>query len=131
MRRRVHEEVGGFDESMPALEDTDYCWRIQLAGHPLTFVPDAVVHIRHRHEIGSIFKQGVSYGLHNVLIYSRYRGRGMPRLGLLPGALRWAKLLLAAPVKLLTRSGRSRLAWQLGWRIGRLKGCWRYRGAAP
>jgi glycosyltransferase involved in cell wall biosynthesis len=131
VRRAVHEEVGGFDESLPALEDTDYCWRIQLAGHPLAFVPDAVVNIRHRHELGSIYRQGVSYGLHNVLIYSRYRRRGMPRLGILPGLLRWGKLLLKAPVMLLSREGRSRLAWQLGWRIGRLAGCWRFRALAP
>ncbi len=89
--RRVHEEVGGFDESMPALEDTDYCWRIQRAGHPLVFAPDAVVNIRHRHDHGSIFRQGVSYGQHNVLIYKKYRALGMPRLGWLPGLSRWAE----------------------------------------
>lgn len=131
VRREVHELVGGFDETMPALEDTDYCWRIQLAGHPLIFVADAVVNIRHRHEPGRIYRQGMSYGLHNVLIYKKYRSRGMPRLGLLPGLLRWAKLLLKAPVMLLSREGRSQLTWQLGWRIGRLKGCWRYRVLAP
>ena len=46
---------------------------------------------------GNIFRQGVSYGRHNVLIYSRYRPRGMPRLGWLPGLLRWGKLLLKTP----------------------------------
>jgi hypothetical protein len=55
----------------------------------------------------------------------------MPRLGILPGLLRWGKLLLKAPVMLLSREGRSRLAWQLGWRIGRLAGCWRFRALAP
>ena len=50
VRRTVHEAVGGFDESLPALEDTDYCWRIQLAGHGFHFAPDAVVNIRHRHD---------------------------------------------------------------------------------
>ena len=131
VRRSAHEEVGGFDESMPALEDTDYCWRLQLAGHELAFAPEAVVRIRHRHDPGSIFRQGVSYGKHNVLIYKKYRGRGMPRLGWLPGALRWAKLLLKTPVMLLTREGRSRWLWQLGWRLGRLEGCWKYRVLAP
>jgi GT2 family glycosyltransferase len=131
VRRSVHEEVGGFDESMPALEDTDYCWRIQLAGHELAFAPDAVVRIRHRHDPGSIFRQGVSYGRHNVLIYRKYRPLGMPRLGWLPGLLRWAKLLFKTPAMLLTREGRARWLWQLGWRLGRLQGCWRYRVLAP
>lgn len=131
VRRSVHEAVGGFDESMPALEDTDYCWRIQLAGHGFHFAPEAVVYIRHRHDPGSIYRQGVSYGLHNVLIYKKYRTRGMPRLGWLPGALRWAKLILKTPLMLPTREGRSRWLWQLGWRVGRVKGCWRYRVMAP
>jgi GT2 family glycosyltransferase len=129
--RRVHEEVGGFDESMPALEDTDYCWRIQLAGHELAFVPDAVVRIRHRHDLGSIFRQGVSYGRHNVLIYRKYLPLGMPRLGWLPGLLRWVKLLVKTPIMILTREGRARWTWQLGWRLGRLEGCWKYRVLAP
>ncbi len=131
VRRAVHEAVGGFDESMPALEDTDYCWRIQLAGYSFHFVPEAAVYIRHRHDPRSIYRQGVSYGLHNVLIYKKYRPRGMPRLGWLPGALRWAKLILKTPLMTLTREGRSRWLWQLGWRVGRVKGCWRFRVMAP
>ncbi len=130
VRREVHEAVGGFDESMPALEDTDYCWRIQRAGTPLTFVPDAVVYIRHRHDLGSVFRQGVSYGEHNVLIYRKYRLLGMPRLGWAPGAARWAKLLLRSPLA-LTREGRAPWLWQLGWRVGRIKGCLKYRVLAP
>ena len=125
------EAVGGFDESLPALEDTDYCWRIQLAGHGFHFAPDAVVNIRHRHDPRSIFRQGVSYGRHNVLIYSRYRSRGMPRLGVLPGVLRWGKLLLKTPLMLLTREGRSRWLWQMGWRLGRVQGCFAYGVVAP
>jgi GT2 family glycosyltransferase len=130
VRREVHEAVGGFDESMPALEDTDYCWRIQLAGTPLVFAPEAVVYIRHRQDLGGVFRQGVSYGLHNVLIYKKYRSRGMPRLGWLPGAARWAALLLRSP-RLLTRGGRAPWLWQLGWRVGRIKGCFKYRVVAP
>jgi hypothetical protein len=73
----------------------------------------------------------VSYGKHNVLIYSRYKDRGMPRLGWLPGLLRWGKLLLKTPLMLLTREGRSRWLWQLGWRIGRIEGCFEYKVVAP
>ena len=131
VRRTVHVAVGGFDESLPALEDTDYCWRIQLAGHALRFVPEAVVNVRHRGDLGGIFRQGVSYGKHNVLIYQRYRGRGMPRLGVLPGLLRWAMLAVKTPILLLTRAGRARWLWQLGWRVGRIRGCFAYRVVAP
>lgn len=131
VRRHVHEAVGGFDESMPALEDTDYCWRIQLAGYGFTFAPDAVVSIRHKHGLGGIFRQGMSYGKHNVLIYKKYRPLGMPRLGWTPGLLRWGKLILKTPLMVLTREGRARWLWQLGWRLGRVEGCVRYRVVAP
>jgi GT2 family glycosyltransferase len=128
--RRAHEAVGGFDESLPALEDTDYCWRLQLAGFQLHFAPEAVVNIRHREDLGSIYRQGVSYGLHNVLIYQRYRSRGMPRLGWLPGVKKWLAFLLRTPLLVVSREGRARWMWLLGWRLGRLAGCWRYRVAA-
>jgi glycosyltransferase involved in cell wall biosynthesis len=131
VRRHVHEAVGGFDESMPALEDTDYCWRIQRAGFGFAFVPDATVHIRHKADLGSIFHQGRSYGRYNVLIYRKYRPLGMPRLGWVPGLLRWGKLILKTPLMLATREGRARWLWQLGWRIGRLEGCLRYGVVAP
>ncbi len=127
--RAIHEAVGGFDETMPALEDTDYCWRIQRAGTPLVFVPDAVVQVRLRHDLGGMFRQALSYGEHNVAIYKKYRPLGMPRLGLTGALARWAKLTLSLP-GLLTAARRPRVVWQLGWRLGRLRGCVKYRVSA-
>lgn len=128
--RERHQAIGGFDESLPALEDTDYCWRLQLAGTPLVFVPEAVVHVRLPVALGGHFRQMRSYGEYNVCLYRRYRARGMPRLGLLPGFLRWGRLLLGLP-RLLTRRGRVEWISQLGWRLGRLRGCLEYRVLAP
>jgi GT2 family glycosyltransferase len=128
VRRSVHQAVGGFDETMPALEDTDYCWRLQLAGVEMGFVPEALVEIRYKPGLGGNFRQALTYGEHNVAIYRRYRGRGMPRLGPLPGLARWAKLLVTAPRLLGARRGA--WIWQLGWRLGRLRGCLRERVAA-
>lgn len=70
--RVLHEAVGGFDESLPYLHDTDYCWRIQLAGTELHFVPEAVVHIRTRHTLPGIFRQARNWAEYNVLMYKRY-----------------------------------------------------------
>jgi GT2 family glycosyltransferase len=128
VRRALHEAVGGFDEALPALEDTDYCWRLQLAGVEMGFVPEALVEIRYKPGLGGNFRQALTYGEHNVAIYRRYRGRGMPRLGPLPGLARWAKLLVTAPRLLGARRGA--WIWQLGWRLGRLRGCLRERVAA-
>jgi GT2 family glycosyltransferase len=125
IRREHHDSIGGFDESYPALEDTDYCWRLQLAGVPLTFVPDAVVAIRLKAGAGALFRQGRHFGRHNVRIYRDYRrrtDRPMPRLAIGAGVARWAKLLLRSPLALGRGADRARWLWQLGWRLGRVEG---------
>lgn len=126
VRRRLHEEIGGFNEDLPALEDTDYCWRLQHAGVEMVYVPEAVVHIRFRRGLRGIFRQNYLYGRYNVLIYKRYRPLGMPRLSPWAGPLRWAKLLVTWP-KIFLSSTRAGWIAQLGWRLGRLDGCVRYR----
>ena len=126
VRREVFEAAGGFDESYLQLEDTDFCWRLQLRGVPLGFAGDAVVHVRLRSDLGGNFRQQIAYGENNVRIYADYRGRGMPRLGPLPGLSRWLKLALSSP-RLVSARGRAEWTAQLGWRLGRLRGCVRHR----
>ena len=94
VRRSLHQAVGGYDEDLPALEDTDYCWRIQLAGTELVFVPEAVVHIRYRAGTWALARQSYRFGIYNVLMCRRYRGRGMGRLPVLAGVARWVKMVL-------------------------------------
>lgn len=129
IKRELHQAVGGFDESLPLLEDTDYCWRLQLAGTPMHFVPEAVVHVRHRPDLTSMFRQALLYGQYNVWIYQRYRDRGMPHLPWTRGAVKWLALIARLPW-LLRRDGRARWLWLLGWRLGRLRGCLQYRVGA-
>ncbi len=126
VKRRLHEAIGGFDESLPYLHDTDYCWRIQLAGTELHFVPDAVIHIRRRHTLSDIFRQARNWAEYNVLMYKRYRPFGMPQLHLKQGLLAWRHLVLALP-RVRSKSDFSRWVWELGWRIGRLQGSVKYR----
>lgn len=130
VRKRLHDEVGGFDESLPALEDTDYCWRAQLAGHELVSVADALVHVRYREDTRASWRQNLRFGEYNVLLYRRYRGRGMPRLQPWLGPAKWLRLALSLP-QMLGREGRARWLASFGWRVGRLVGCWKYRVWAP
>src|SRR5512134_355626 len=48
VRRELYRQLGGFDETMLAYEDADFCRRPQHAGVALHFVRDAVVHVRLR-----------------------------------------------------------------------------------
>jgi glycosyltransferase involved in cell wall biosynthesis len=126
IRHTLHERIGGFDESLPALEDTDYCFRVQLQGTPLHFASEAVVHIRYRATLKALYEQARFWGKMNVLMYKRYRPLGMPPLDWQTGAHAWWKLLRSLPFR-RSRLGLARWLWQFGWRLGRVQGCLEYR----
>ncbi len=125
-RRTLFEVISGFDESISALPDTDFCWRAQLAGTQLHFVPDAVLHYRFRDTLGSIYRQGRSYGESNVFLYKKYRPLGMPPLSWKEGVKAWVRLLKRFPAVF---SKEERVLWvrAFAWRLGRLQGCIKYR----
>lgn len=126
VKRLVHEAVGGFDESMLRLMDTDYCWRIQLAGTQLHFVPEAILHMRVRGSITSSIIQAWLWGRYNVLMYKKYRPFGMPKLNWKRGLGTWIKLVRDLP-KFRRRREFSRWLFRMAWYFGRLEGCVRYR----
>jgi glycosyltransferase involved in cell wall biosynthesis len=130
VRRDLHLAVGGFDESLPALHDTDYCWRIQLRGVPLTYLPGALIHVRYRDTPHDTYRQARSYGEYNVLLYKRYRDFGMPAIDWRRGLGAWLTLLKAVPA-LHRPDVRLRWARRLGWHVGRLQGSVKYRIFAP
>ena len=73
--KSVHDSVGGFDLTLNAMagqEDTDYCIRVQLAGTPLVFVPDAVMHVRFRDTIGGVFGQAWAWAESGAHVQRRY-----------------------------------------------------------
>jgi glycosyltransferase involved in cell wall biosynthesis len=124
VKRSLHDAVGGFDESLLRLMDTDYCVKIQLRGVPLVFADDAVVHYRHRRGTGMTFQQARLWAEYNVLMYKRYRGTMRVRQP-------WRRYLLGWP-RLLRRLAAIRreedlheaigkLGWQLGLLLGSLK----------
>ncbi|MDA0700047.1 MAG: glycosyltransferase family 2 protein [bacterium] len=109
-----------------ALHDTDYCWRLQESGVRLTFVPEALTHVRYRDTARGNYLQAKSYGEYNVLLYRRYRHHGMPPVDWRRGVKGW--LTLAMGIPLLYRP-QARLLWmrRLGWRMGRLQGSLKHR----
>ena len=123
LKRRLWQAVGGVDETLLYLYETDLCWKLQLAGTPLEFVPAAVIHIRLRHTLKGIYVQACSWGEYNVILYKRYRPHGMPRLSRRAGLAAWRQILRVLPrYRRMDLSSRAQFVWSLAWRIGRLKG---------
>jgi glycosyltransferase involved in cell wall biosynthesis len=129
IKRAIHETVGGFDESLRLLSDTDYCWRVQLTGVSLEFVPDAVVYVELRHSLKGMFRQARGWGEYDVLLYKRYQSRGMPRLAWKSGLAAWRSLLRNLP-RIRDEEKRLDWVWNFGWRLGRLQGSIKHRVVA-
>lgn len=124
--RSVYDQLGGFDESMLALYDTDFCWRAQLAGHKLVAEPKAVVYYRFRDSVSGLIRQAFSYAKHNVFIYKKFRTRGMPKLALKHGIKSWIDLVLGV-TRLARQETRVLWLWDAGWLAGRLYASIKYR----
>jgi glycosyltransferase involved in cell wall biosynthesis len=122
--RKIHDAICGFDQQLRVLEDTDYCWRLQLSGYPIHFEPEALVHYRLRATTAASLRQSFNYGRYNGYLYLRYRRLGMEPVSLWGDLRRLgvhsAKLLVAAPD---ARARRLRsLANLSGIVIGRIHG---------
>ncbi|MGH7824066.1 MAG: glycosyltransferase family 2 protein [Candidatus Binatia bacterium] len=126
VKRAIHERVGGFDESLPYLEDTDYCFRIQLSGFELHFVPEAVMHVRFSSRPGSLFRQARMWAQYNVLMNKRYGG-GLTLAHPWKSYVQTWRSLIGCAARVFRKE--SRLAWMktLGTQIGLLQGAIRHR----
>jgi glycosyltransferase involved in cell wall biosynthesis len=126
VKKYVHESVGGFDESLTAHEDTDYCFRIQLSGVKLHFETTALLNIRCRNMLSGAFRQASLWAEQTVFLSRKYQpcksNDGVEWRSFVKAGRR---LLLSAP-QLRSRIGRALWVWDLGWQVGRLKGSFKY-----
>jgi glycosyltransferase involved in cell wall biosynthesis len=123
IRRRIFEAVGGFDDEFRySGQDIDFCWRVQLAGTPLHFVPDAVVRIAWRESHRTQFKQGRAYGRGEVYLYDKYRAHGMPRPDWADARKRWKRIIRQARSARRDDAARGRWLRDLGRLVGRVQG---------
>ncbi len=125
VRREVFDEVGGFNEEYLVLEDTDFAWRVQLAGHSIWFERDALVHVRLRPTLRRSFAQSFRYGEAHARLHRDYRLLGLKPLGPRHSLLSLFSLLRSS-YKLLSPERRSVYIRALGNRIGRWVGSLRY-----
>jgi GT2 family glycosyltransferase len=118
VRRAAFEQVGGFDESLHVGEDTDLCWRLQLAGYRFEVAEDAVVARRERSGFQQVLRRFTAYGRCGPVLYRRYRDSGQKH-ELALAAKSWAWLFVSVP-QLVHHDQRIRWAEVAGWRAGRI-----------
>lgn len=128
IKKRLHEMVGGFDEDLLRLQDTDYCIRLYKQGTRLKFVPEASIHIRNRASYKGVFRQAKSWGRYNVLLYKRYR---LEDNKLQHAFRRYCKDAYRATKRAVRGPMNANVMYQLGWHVGLLQGCLLYRVAPP
>ena len=123
----VLDDLGGFDERfLLGNDDVELSFRAQVHGHRLGYAVDAVVAYRHREGHRDLFRQFLTYGRTEPLLFADYGRWGMPRPPLAQVARRWARIVLQAP---LVVRPRERAGWMVlaGFSVGRVAGAIRHR----
>lgn len=117
-------DLGGMDYSYPGgAEETDFSWRAQEAGHQLVVAPRAVIHYRLKHDAHSIFRQQRIQHRARILLWMRYRGKGMSGPSIKYSVI---ESLKSIPLMLAPQS-RLKGMRILGANIGALEGILKYR----
>lgn len=131
IERKLHEQVGGFDETLPRLMDTDYCFRVQLQCQvTLTFVPEALVYVRYRDTLRGMLRQTRERAIANVALARRYSEQQGKRNTSLSPWLSYARRWLRQVGRLTKIRQREQFAEWLrmnAWLIGLLQGSLQYR----
>ncbi len=89
--------LGGWNEAFWVGGDAELCWRAQLAGHTLAFVPEAVVHYRYRDTTLGAVRQQFEWGQADPRLYRDFRAAGCPRRPWPRMAASAAKVVATAP----------------------------------
>jgi GT2 family glycosyltransferase len=123
IKRTLFERIGGFDEAFPYCHDTDLCFRVQLAGTPLTFVRDAVIHVRYRSGLRPAFVQARRWAVYNVRLAERYRVPGLPPAHSVRREIAYSRKLVRNLIAVRRRENLACWVFELGWHIGILQAC--------
>jgi glycosyltransferase involved in cell wall biosynthesis len=128
VRADVWRDLGGFDEDYRVgATETEFFWRLQLAGHQVCFVPEAVIHYRFRSGLRAHARQSFKFGVARTRLYRDFRDQGMPRTSAGQVLRRLAWLVTHLPD--LVRDGGARGRWvgQAASQWGRVIGSIRHR----
>lgn len=95
-RRAAVLEIGGFDESLPAGEDVDLCWRLVEAGFRLRYEPIALVAHEHRTRLREWATRRAFYGSSAAPLSVRHADKTSPLVMPLWSLLTWLLLGLGS-----------------------------------
>jgi GT2 family glycosyltransferase len=126
MTRPVLEALGGFDEGLLCGEDIDLCWRAAYAGHPIVFVPGAIVHYRLRASLKAQYLQAYRYGVDDALLLGRHRARGA-RWTLKDSVREFGSLGKAIILMPAGAASRKKATVRIGAWFGRIRGSVKHR----
>jgi glycosyltransferase involved in cell wall biosynthesis len=119
--------LGGWDETLSHCEDVDLCWRAQLGGGKLSFVPEAVIKYRFRSSAIALFHQMRRYKAAEAQLFLRYRNRGAKRPSASEAIGRLLWLVSRSPYVVLGVERRTLWCSIAGTVIGRIQGSLRNR----
>ncbi len=121
MKRSIYEAVGKWNEFLLYTEDIEYCWRVQLAGTELHFVPNAVVHYRLRDNLIDIYRQGHNWAQFYIPLRKKY-GEKRSRFTSLKKIVKIGLHMQMVFLRIHRKAALAGWLWNLGWKIGELKG---------
>jgi glycosyltransferase involved in cell wall biosynthesis len=128
-KRTLYDDLGGFDERLRCLQDTDFCIRAQLKGIPLTFVNTAVLHYRRRSTLRAHYSQARNYAEYNAIFAKRYFPRDKSASEYYKAFFReWVKLARDIRWSCSVNECRFVWFWRLGSQVGRLRGLVKHGG---
>lgn len=117
-RRAGFEAVDGFDESLRCLQDSDLCWRMQLAGTPLDFVPAMLIHTRLRSTLQGMARQGYLYGRSFAQLEGRYGIGDEPAPTQSPSRSSGPLAAVFGRVRRAADLGVGGVLWHTAWHLG-------------
>jgi glycosyltransferase involved in cell wall biosynthesis len=123
----VAREIGWDEQFTFGSSDMVFAWRAQLAGHRLTFAPDALMQLRFRSSIVATARQHYRYGLSGPRLHRAFRGAGIPKPDNRDALKRWRRLLVQIPDLWSSRERRGGWIRIAAFRMGRLVGSVRSR----
>lgn len=127
VERRVFDDLGGFDETLPYCEDVDFSWRAQLQGYRLAYGAGAVVHYRFRPRPLDALRQQLRFASAEPLLFERFRLLGARRESVFVSLERMWWVLSRSPYLVLDRRRRYLWCTIAGGVMGRIRGSIRHR----